>query len=41
MHVLMHVLHLLVPFGIAAGVVIFFALAIRLFWRRGKSARMP
>lgn len=36
----MHVLHLLAPAGIAAGVVILFALAIRLFWRRGKSARM-
>ncbi len=41
MHVLMHVLHLLVPPGIAAGGVLVFALVIRLFWRRGKSATMP
>jgi hypothetical protein len=40
MHAVMHFLNLLVP-GIAAGVVMIFALAIRLSWRRGKSATMP
>ncbi len=41
MHILTHFLHLLVPPGIAAGAVLFLAMAIRLCWRRGKSARMP
>jgi hypothetical protein len=41
MHAVMHFLNLLVPPGIAAGVVMVFALAIRLSWRRGKSATMP
>jgi hypothetical protein len=41
MHILTHFLHLLVAPGIAAGAVLFFAVAIRLCWRRGKSARMP
>jgi hypothetical protein len=41
MHTLLHVLHLLEPPGIAAGVVVTFALMVRLFWRRGKSATTP
>jgi hypothetical protein len=41
MHTLTHVLHLLEPPGIAAGVVLIFALMVRLFWRHGKSATRP